>query len=259
MNTCSAWCVADDFSFNQLTDVLSKQYKCHLYRDVLYINYDIGHIFVFPYGVFVVWGVSRESAENFMQETKPFWKNSFETALFDNFGVTTTEHGGVRSDIISLASDDVLEKLAISHGIAQSVKLQEFEARAQSAIEETAHIPQRIAQFGKTSLSRRQIAKMRGKLYVVKSDINLRYDLLDTPEFFWEYPELEPFYTLMAKYLDVHSRIEILNKKIEVIHELLSVLADEQSLKYSFTLEWIIISLIGLETLLFLFLEISMR
>lgn len=93
----------------------------------------------------------------------------------------------IKDDLISLVSDGVLEKLAIS----QSVNLQEFECRAQNTIEETAPIPNNIAKSGKAYLSRKQISKMRGNLYLVKSDINLRYDLLDTPDFFWEYPEVE--------------------------------------------------------------------
>jgi uncharacterized Rmd1/YagE family protein len=208
------------------------------------------------YGVLVVWGMTLESMEVLFKKTKPFEEGKHHQTFTDEFTFITTGTIGIKDDVIFLASDDVMEKLAISHGIAQSVKLQEFEIRAQSTIEDTVHIPKNIAQSGKTYLSRKQISKMRGNLYLVKSDINLRYDLLDTPEFFWEYPEVERPYELMAKYLDVRSRIEILNKKLEVIHELFSMLADEQNHKHAFALEWIIILLIAIEIFMFLFLEI---
>jgi uncharacterized Rmd1/YagE family protein len=108
-------------------------------------------------------------------------------------------------------------------------------------IEDTAHIPRALAETGRLNLSRRAIARMRGKLYLAVSDINLNFDLLDTPEFFWEYPEVEHVYTLTATYLDVKPRIEVLNKKVHVIHELFEMLAEEQNHKHSTVLEWIII------------------
>jgi uncharacterized Rmd1/YagE family protein len=239
-----------------MKDALSTKHRCCLYKDLLQVNYDGDHVFVFSYGAFVAWGITQDRIERFLRETKPFWEKPLDKTFFDNFGVAITGTGGIKGDIISLISDEILEKLALSHGMAQSIKLQEFEARAQSAIENTAHIPLSIAKSGKTYLSRKQISKMRGRLYIAKSDINLRYDLLDTPEFFWEYPELEHVYMSIAKYLDIRSRIEILNKKIEIIRELFSMLADEQSQRHAFALEWIVILLIGLEILLFLLLEI---
>jgi uncharacterized Rmd1/YagE family protein len=75
----------------------------------------------------------------------------------------------------------------------------------------------------------------------------LDYELLDEPEFFWEYPELSDFYKTTSNYLDIKTRIEVLNKKLEVIHELFQMLSDEQNHKHSSILEWIIIWLIVIE------------
>ena len=97
---------------------------------------------------------------------------------------------------------------------------------------------------------------MRGNLFLVTSDINLRYNLLDTPEFFWEYPEVEYAYEMMARYLDITSRVDILNQKIDVIHDLFGMLAAEQYHKHSSTLEWIIIVLIAVEIVFFVIHDI---
>ena len=104
-----------------------------------------------------------------------------------------------------------------------------------------------LATNGKINLSKKNISKKIGELFLVKSKINLHYDLLNTPEFFWEYPEFENQYIIMIKYLDIKSRVEVLNKKLEIIQELLHVLGDEQKHKYSSFLEWIIIILIAFE------------
>lgn len=92
---------------------------------------------------------------------------------------------------------------------------------------------------------------MRGKLFLVKSTINLKHDLLDTPEYFWESPEVESFYINMRKYLEIDNRVEVLNAKLQVISELLEMLADELAHKHSSLLEWIIILLIAFEIVVF--------
>jgi uncharacterized Rmd1/YagE family protein len=102
-------------------------------------------------------------------------------------------------------------------------------------------------------MTRRELAKLRGKLYDTTSDITLHFSLLDTPEFFWGYPELEENYYLLLKYLDFQQRIDILEKKLETIQKLLNMIADEQNHKHSAFLEWIIIVLIAVDIIVYFF------
>ncbi len=85
---------------------------------------------------------------------------------------------------IQVTKGEILEKIAVSYGIAQSLKLSEMEENAQKTILSTAHIPHNIAQKGKSQLKRKEIARMRGRLFIVKSDISLNFELLDTPQLF---------------------------------------------------------------------------
>ncbi|MGZ5012167.1 MAG: RMD1 family protein, partial [Methylobacter sp.] len=50
-----------------------------------------------------------------------------------------------------------------------------------------------------------------------------------------------------AKYLEIAQRTSVLSKKLETIHELFEMLADEQKHRHSTILEWIIIWLITFE------------
>ena len=72
-----------------------------------------------------------------------------------------------------------------------------------------------------------------------------------TREFFWEYPELESVYQHAANYLEIRNRTQVLSTRLETVHELFEMLADEQKHKHSATLEWIIIWLIAVEILMF--------
>ena len=78
----------------------------------------------------------------------------------------------------------------------------------------------------------------------MRSDIHLHFDLLDTPEFFWEYPELQDLYHSITNYLEIEQRTRLLTGKLDIIQQLLNMLAEEQNHKHSSILEWIIIPLL---------------
>ena len=257
MKHCRAYCRAKTFAFGELRDYFLKQQRCAMYKDVLYIEREEGEAFIFPFGVLVIWGLSHDEIQKLLEEISPFERELLAGPIIDEFTyILAAGETRIHEDCIRLTDDTVLERLAVSYGIAQSVKLSEFEEYALHTIEKTSHIPRTIAETGRLKLSRRAIARMRGTLYLVESDINLNFDLLDTPEFFWDYPEVEYMYTITASYLDVKSRIEVLNKKVHVIHELLEMLAEEQRHKHSSLLEWIIIWLIAIEVLFFIIHDI---
>lgn len=161
MSTCTAYCVAKNFNFQALKEAISGRNYCSIYRDVIHIGKDPGDIFIFSYGVLVFWGTSREAFEGIINQVRPFEQEPFQDHLSDEFTFSVSGGSKIRDDHISLATEDVEEKLAISHGIAQSVKLEEFELSAEKTIAETAHIPINMALAGKSRLTRRQISMMR--------------------------------------------------------------------------------------------------
>ena len=80
--------------------------------------------------------------------------------------------------------------------------------------------------------------------------------MLDTPEFFWEHPELEPFYRRTSHYLDITKRVEALNRRLNVVHELFEILRNELNHQYSSRLEWTIIILIVIEVVVTLMVDL---
>jgi uncharacterized Rmd1/YagE family protein len=252
LKQCTAQCIANVFDFDELKLVLEQRYRLVAYVDVLHIEQANWEAFVFPYGVFVGWGMGYDDEQFLLEELRQHSSGEHETAFVDRF--TFAEDTGasrIHNDHITLGSTSTLDKLAVSHGLAQSVKLMEFENQAQRTIEETSYIPENIARYGRANLGRKAIAKLRGTLYIVRSDIHLHFDLLDTPEFFWEYPELQETYHSISSYLEIEQRIRLLNSKLDIIQQLLNMLADEQNHKHSSVLEWIIIWLIAVEIVMF--------
>jgi len=242
-----------DLTLNsQITERMITHERGVRYNDAIHITLKTGEVWLFDYGVSVFWAVDLDERKAL------FARLAIDETLFDinaqehlHF-VLNSDKNRVNADTIYLQHNDLLQRLAVSHALAQSVILGEYEYRAQCTIQDHEALPMELANKGKISLSRKAIAKIRGRLFSTKSDIILHYGLLDTPAFFWQYPEYEETYTMAVRYLEIHQRIDLLTKKLETIHELFGMLADEGKYQHSSNLEWIIIVLISIEIVIFM-------
>ena len=236
---------------NNIFQIIEERYKCNIIKDAIIINIkEDEQIILFKYGVFICWNIEFENIKFFLDFIKDLQINSFKKPIIEEFNYLFDDEFKINLDTIYLSDSSTTSKIAISQALAQNVKLQQFEEEVQTTIDNNSHIPLQLSRTGKIKLTKKEISKKIGELFLVKTKINLHYDLLDTPEFFWEYPQYENQYEKMIKYLDIKSRVEVLNKKVEIIQELLHVLGDEQKHRYSSFLEWIIIILIAFEIII---------
>ena len=249
---CLVACYAESFNFTALTDTSLASGQGTKYRNVFYVELEQGSYAIFPFGVVVYWNLGYHIIDRIAEDICLFAIAPLDIQEIDHFSyVEGCDKNRFSSDHIQLINTDHMALLAISHALAQSTKLSVLELQAKNTLEETAAIPRKLAETGSTSLSRKQAAMMRGQLFLTKSEILLKYELLDTPEFIWEYPELQAVYDTGASYLELKQRTEFLSLKLETIHELFEMLSDDLKHKHSATLEWIIIWLIAVEIVIF--------
>lgn len=253
---CFAYCTAALYQIKPLFDDFKSRYKATLYRDVIHLELAEGNLFLFPYGAAVFWGISKELNPTILEQLKSFEVESLEECELDEFSYAYGDVAKVVEDEITLPNIDILTKLAISHGIAQSVKLNSFESRMIKTFNSTRQIPEDLAKKGKIFLSRNAIRKKMGDLFVERATITLHVDDLDLPEFFWEYPELELYYRMITNYLDVQTRVEVLNKRLTIVHDLYEVLGNELNQQHSSRLEMTIIILIVVEVIISLLRDV---
>lgn len=252
---CTAYCTATSYSINRLLFFLRESHYPTLYRDVLHINVEseentTGDVFYFPYGVTIFFGLSEDEEHRFLLDLKNFEEDPLPIREYDELSFSYDAAFKIHQDEITLPDDAVTTKLAITYGIAQSVKLTVFENAIRETIERTKPLPENLARKGKISLSRSEISRKIGELFIKRNSINLHSDILDTPEFLWEYPELEPLYRSTVNYLDVFTRVDVLNKRLNIVSELLEMLGSQLNHQHSSTLEWIIIMLIVIEVVI---------
>ncbi|KAK3987909.1 Sad1-interacting factor 2 [Cladorrhinum sp. PSN332] len=222
------------------------------------LNFDTAvhtpEVFLFDYGVVVIWGMTAAQEQRFLKEIAKFeveklGPDDVETEKF-NFYYTQEYQARIYNDFITLRDKhNYMTKLAISHALAQSVKTSLFEELIASTIDTCKDIPTQIALTGKIDLSRSQINMQIGELFILRISIHLNGSVLDTPELFWVEPQLEPVYQAVRSYLEMDQRVGLLTERLDVIADLLAVLKDQLSHGHGEKLEWIVIVLIAAEIL----------
>lgn len=259
---CTSFCTAGNYKLAAIADFFkTKRYQVYAYRNVVHISKPSKNIdaFFFSNGCFVTWGLAKSNEQELLQQTKIFTTNPLEKIETDRFiyhlGNKTkiSSHPRFKADIILIAAEEAENtelKLAISYGLAQSIKLEAYEESIQKTIEHNRRIPNDLAQNGRIALSRRAISKRIGEIFIERTSVNLSSESFDVPEYFWEYPNLEKYYVMMEQFLDVPKRVMVLNRKLDVLHEMFDMLNNQLEHRYSSMLEIIIIVLIAVEIII---------
>jgi len=227
-----------------------------------------GHLFVFESGAMVFWGVpfykrkeifdklldslrfslvtSMALSRNTSASKTPFFSLHDFDHEFDYY--TGSSKTKVENDEIHLMDiDDKLELMAISYCLAQSVKLLLYEEEIDTLVNNTWQLPLELAQTGRIRMSRQDIKKRIGELLAARYRVNLLSDLLDAPDLFWQFPDLEVLRSQCFNTVDFHKRTRLLNNRMEIIKDALDILNTELTATSSHRVEQFIVLLIAIE------------
>lgn len=233
--------------------------------------------FAFGFGCFVCWSFDQAEIDALREKMTPFLVRpqhsggvEEETMTFvqrkspgegaDDMGEDDRDGPGeddddkeakcIVQDKIILATNSPLEKLAHSYALAQSVRLGGFELVVERSIADTRSIPETLAETGEVKLEARELSRQMGELLMLRCDVNLHTDILDTPDIFWDEERFEKIYVACRTYLDIDKRVDILNQRLVVLKDLYDLLQNSLNVKHGTKLEWIVIILILVEVVL---------
>ncbi|KAF2857675.1 DUF155-domain-containing protein [Piedraia hortae CBS 480.64] len=235
----------------------------------------VAEMFVFKYGVVVLWHFSLNQEKDILADLTfstiahvqpgarsralatqrslmrhPLEEDEFETEEFHFEYDASCEKPRIFNDMITLRTSDHMIKLAMSHAIAQSTKLNYFEERMQRTMAEAQWVPKHLALQGKLGMSRKEVVALVGRLFEGRVDVNLSSNMLDTPTFLWDSePMLHPLYAAVREYLEIKPRIQVLNERCRVFLDLAEMLSDSIADTKMTRITWIIIFLIVLSIL----------
>lgn len=257
---CYSYCTAGAYQMQNLIEELkSRGLDPKYFDDVLYVEKKgknkVKDIFFFPFGCVVVW-CFEDFDENYLLNLLSSYSIDIsdlhisDLIYFDYSPEPGKTFIDEEKNEIILGDKSELTKLSLSHALAQSVKLSLLERSVSNLLDKTSPIQTELASTGSVSLSKKEISKQVGILFNERYSINLHSDILDTPEFFWRRPSYEPIYLMTAEFQDIQIRQNILNNRLDTIHELYTMLSNEMNYKHSTRLEVTIIILIAIEVLM---------
>ena len=142
---CETYCTAASYNIVALRRDLRESYESTLYKDVLHIEVPhfstVSHVFYFPYGVTVCWGLDVDEVRAFLEEAAKVAEEPLEKPEKDEYLFTIGEQARIIKNEIFLPAADTLSLIALSHGLAQSVKLEAFESAVQTTYNNSKHMP----------------------------------------------------------------------------------------------------------------------
>ncbi|KAF6768265.1 hypothetical protein AHF37_07566, partial [Paragonimus kellicotti] len=169
-----------------------------------------------------------------------------------------------------------LEQFAFSDALSLSVKLSLLENRFDTvAVQMEPWIAKMKTGLG-INFSQSSVLKKTGELFTLRHLLNISTSMIDTPDFYWDRPEVEALYSQLRSalsvclleldsvnrtytldsstpssfslsFITVALHTQVLNSKLNMCCELTEILSNHLQSRHSSRLEWMIIALILVE------------
>lgn len=205
---------------------------------------------VFRYGVAVFLGLTADQEAQFVEQLLPrsFGRISTREEEWAKVQVAKEAEGPIPVGGPIPVREMSLERLlVVSDALAKSVVLGRHEREVASVFDTIEPFARDLATTGQTSKSRTDLLKLLGNSLLVQHRVSGRVAVDEKPDVLWDRPDLERLYSWLEDEYELSERVEILNRKLEVISDTATTLADIIDAKRSLRLELIVIFLIAFE------------
>jgi required for meiotic nuclear division protein 1 len=205
---------------------------------------------IFRYGVAVFIGLTTDEEQEFLERLR---SRTFGT-------ITPREEEWAKIEVARESEEPIpvggpiqvkelsLERLpVVSDALAKSVVLGRSEREVTNVVDIIEPFASELASSGKTSKNRTELLKLIGEALLVQHRVSGRVAVGEKPDVLWDRPDLERFYARLEDEYELTEREETLNRKVTVVAETATTLADIVDTKRSVRLEIIVIVLIAVE------------
>src|SRR3989440_1822002 len=215
----------------------------------------------FRYGVVVFIGLTADEEAEFVErlQTRTFGKITPSEEEWAKIQIAR-ESGepipvGGPIPVMDFSLDRIL---VVSDALAKSVVLGRDEKEVANVFDTIDPFARELARLGKTSRNRTDLLKLMGNALLVQHRLSGRVAVAEKPDVLWDRPDLERLYARLEDEYELSERVETLNRKLAVIADTATTLADIVDTKRSLRLEVIVGCLIAFEIVI-TFYEIYAR
>jgi len=216
---------------------------------------------LFRYGVAVFIGLSGDEEAEFLESlrVRTFGKIKPAEEEWAKIQVAKEAEEPIPVGGPVLVREFSLERLlVVSDALAKSVVLGRDEREVTNVFDTIEPFARELATLGKTSRNRTDLLKLMGNALLVQHRVSGRVAVGEKPDVLWDRPDLERLYARLEDEYELSERVETLNRKLAVIADTATTLADIVDTKRSLRLEIIVVFLIAFEIVI-AFYEIYAR
>ena len=205
---------------------------------------------VFRYGVVVFIGLSVAEEAEFLERVKTRTFGRI-TPPEEEWAKIQVEKEGEEPIPVGgpiLVKEFSLERLLlVADALAKSVVLGRDEREVANVFDTIEPFARELANLGRTSRNRTDLLRLLGNALLVQHRVSGRVAVGEKPDVLWDRPDLERLYARLQDEYELSERVETLNRKLAVIADTATTLADIVDTKRSLRLELIVVILIAFE------------
>lgn len=216
----------------------------------------VGAVFVFRYGVIVLFGASPDIERDFIDRLKPFVTQPIDVPEVETATIEIIPGADEQIDASGklILSEATIERLLLTATVlARSVVLERDEIRIAEVFDSLEPLVNGLQANGRAGLPIRRVMQHIGAVLATQHRVVGRAQINEKPEVLWDHPELDRLYARLEAEYELGDRGRTIERKLEVIGEAADVLLDLVQDKRSVRLELAVIALIAFEICLTLF------
>ena len=210
---------------------------------------------LFRYGAAVLFDVPPEAEQALRLRLSPLVENRYPSADEETLALRV-EPGraeGLADGALILQSGAVAQLQLVADVLSKSALLAHYETRLGVEFDRIEPFALQLESRGRTRWRTREHMKRIGALLRMEQRMVGRAEIGDKPELLWEHPELERLYALLEAEFEVHERLAVMERKLDLAGRTVRTLVDLINARHSLRVEWYIVALIVVEILLTLY------
>lgn len=214
-----------------------------------------GMAVLFRYGVAVLFGVAPEAERALRERLAPLLENRYRSAEEETLElrVEAGHPEGLVEGALVVRSGSVPRLQLVADVLSKSALLGHYETRLGGDFDRIEPFAVQLERQGGIPGRTREHLKRIGALLRIEHRMVGRAEIGDKPELLWEHPELERLYALLEGEFEVHERLAMIERKLDLAGRTVRTLVDLINARHALRVEWYIVALIVVEILLTLY------
>jgi uncharacterized Rmd1/YagE family protein len=215
---------------------------------------DSGRLLAFRFGASVAVGLSPQEEERLLREVEALAEGRHQRPGREEVELRLEgEAEGVNPSgqvVLRALTPDRLE--VVANVLAKSALLDHYEIRVAAVFDQIEPLARRLRDAS-VPRSGRRILQQLGDAMLVQTATVGRVEVTEKPELTWDSPELDRLYVRLAHEFELTERDQALTRKLQLISTVASTYLDLLNNRQMLRVEWYIVGLIVIDTLLTLY------